>query len=47
MQAKYVPLRYAPIEIELSLSDATEPIVSAAIDTFTTLNTSFDYKLGN
>ncbi len=47
MQSKYLPLRYAPIEIELSLSDATEPIVSEQIGNFTTANTSYQYKLEN
>ncbi len=41
MQAKYLPLRYAPLEIKLSLSDATEPIVSERIGHFTTANTSY------
>ena len=47
MQSKYLPLRYAPIQIELSLSDATEPIVSEQIGNFTTANTSYQYKLEN
>ena len=47
MQSKYLPLRYAPIEIELSLSDATEPIVSEQLGNFTTANTSYLYKLEN
>ncbi len=45
MQSRYLPLRYAPIEIELSLSDATEPIVSEPYGLFTALNTSGIYKL--
>jgi len=47
MQAKYLPLRYAPIEIQSSLSDATEPVVSEQLGNFTTMNTSFVYKLEN
>ncbi len=47
MQSKYLPVRYAPIEIELSLSDATEPIVSEQMGNFTTANTSYQYKLEN
>ncbi len=45
MQATYLPLRYAPIEIELSLSDTTEPIVSEQTCNFKTANTSYQYKL--
>ena len=47
MQSKYLPLRYAPIEIELSLSDATEPVVSEQLGNFTTANTSFLYNIEN
>ena len=45
MQSKYLPLRYAPIEIELSLSDATEPIISEQLGSFLSANTSYQYKL--
>ena len=41
MQSKYLPLRYAPIDIELSLSDATEPIISEALGNFTAATTPF------
>ncbi len=47
IQSKCLPLRYAPIEIELRLADATEPIVSAQLGNFTTANTSYVYKLEN
>ncbi len=47
MQSKYLPLRYAPIEIELTLSDASEPIISEQIGNFISADTSFQYKLEN
>ncbi len=47
MQSKYLPLRYAPIEIEVSLADATEPIMSEPSGVFTEANTSYLYKLEN
>ena len=31
-QTKYLPLRYAPLEIELELSDQTDPVVSKVED---------------
>ena len=54
-QTKYLPLRYSPIEIELELADAYDPIISSgfALDTDTTpnvfraSNTSIQWKLEN
>ena len=45
-QTKYLPLRYAPLEIELELADVLDPIV--ALDaTFTAANTSQLWKIEN
>jgi hypothetical protein len=54
-QTKYLPLRYAPLEIELELADATDPIVSEgfAVDSdltpgqFRAINTSVLWKIEN
>jgi hypothetical protein len=47
-QAKFLPLAYCPIEIELELvSDVNEPIVSLATTAFTAANTSYRRKLEN
>ncbi len=43
-QTKYLPLRYAPLEIELELVDVADPIIS--INTaFTDVNTSLLWKI--
>jgi hypothetical protein len=49
-QSKMIPLRYAPITIELELvSNANDPIVSYLVDgpTFTTANTSLLWQIQN
>ena len=53
-QTKYLPLKYAPLEIELELADVLDPIVSTiALDTDTTpgvfkpSNTSLLWKIEN
>jgi hypothetical protein len=33
MQAKYVPLRYCPLEIELELADSDDPVISSIFNT--------------
>ncbi len=51
-QAKYLPLRYAPLEIELELADVLDPIVSdfvladaAGSLKFNATNTSLLWKI--
>ena len=46
-QTKYLPLRYAPLEIELELADVADPIVSDFTAAFTDANTSFLWKVEN
>ena len=53
-QAKYLPLRYMPIEIELELADTLEPIVVPVLVgtngndvLLTNANTSLSWKLEN
>ena len=49
-QSKFIPLRYAPITIELELvQDSTEPILSTLADgsEFTTANTSLLWQIQN
>ncbi len=46
-QTKYLPLRYAPLEIELELADVMDPIVSTFGTAFTDLNTSTTWKIEN
>ena len=46
-QTKYLPLRYAPLEIELELADVLDPIVSEFIAEFTAANTSVLWKIEN
>ncbi len=47
MQSKYLPLAYAPLEIEKELADNSEPIVNDTLAAFTEANTSNNYKLEN
>ena len=45
-QAKWLPIRYCPISIELELvNNATDPIVAVDGVTFTTANTSEDWQI--
>ena len=46
-QTKYLPLRYAPLEIELELADVADPIVSTFGASFTDANTSTSWKIEN
>ena len=47
-QTKYLPLRFAPFEIELELANVNDPIVVPGVDaTFTNGNTSGRWKLEN
>jgi hypothetical protein len=48
-QSKYLPLRYAPLEIELELANVEDPIVApdTALGEFNTTNTSLKWKLEN
>ena len=48
-QNKMLPIRYAPITIELELVDAaTDPVITAGADTtFTTQTTSNDWQIEN
>ena len=54
-QTKYLPLRYAPLEIELALADVSDPIISSgfALETdtdatkFKASNTSTLWKIEN
>ena len=52
-QTKYLPLRYAPLEIELELADQTDPVVSvlgaadAGGDGFKVNNTTTAWKIQN
>ncbi len=46
-QTKYLPLRYAPLEIELELADVSDPIVSTFGAAFTAANTSTSWKIEN
>jgi hypothetical protein len=52
-QTKYLPLRYAPLEIELELADQTDPVVSkfeaggAQGDVFKDSNTTTAWKIQN
>jgi hypothetical protein len=39
-QAKQIPLRYCPIEIELEVADNDEPIVTNCVTVFTAATTS-------
>jgi hypothetical protein len=45
-QTKYLPLRYAPLEIELELADVLDPIINIK-DPFTVDNTSLLWKIEN
>jgi len=45
-QTKYLPLRYAPLEIELELADVLDPIINLDA-TFTASNTSQLWKIEN
>ena len=44
-QTKYLPLRYAPLEIELELADVNDPIVSDFAGAFLEANTSVLWKI--
>ena len=50
-QTKYLPLRYAPLEIELELADQTDPIVSyfqdssSSVGVFKSTNTTTAWKI--
>jgi hypothetical protein len=46
-QTKYLPLRYAPLEIDLELADASDPIVSGFTAEFTEATTSVLWKIEN
>ena len=46
-QTKYLPLRYAPLEIELELADVNDPIVSDFAGAFLEANTSVLWKIEN
>ena len=46
-KTKYLPLRYAPLEIELELADVIDPIVSGFNAAFTAANTSILWKIQN
>ena len=46
-QTKYLPLRYAPLEIELELADVNDPIVSDFAGAFLENNTSVLWKIEN
>ena len=44
-QAKYIPLRYCPIEMELDLNNADEPIINGIYNSFDATNTSNFWRL--
>lgn len=46
-QSKYIPLRYCPLEFELELTSATEPIFLSSDSPLTDTNTSDSWKLEN
>jgi hypothetical protein len=46
-QTKYLPLRYAPLEIELELADVSDPILTEVTSEFTAANTSYLWKIEN
>ena len=47
-QTKYLPIRYAPLTIELELVDKmTDPIINNNIGTFSNVNTSIEWHIEN
>ena len=46
-QAKYIPLRYCPLELELELNDTDQPIINSIYEPFNNTNTSDFWRLEN